>query len=71
MFDKSPIKKINAKELSAMARQPLSEYMKSNQRFIVIACELYWSPCIDKFTQINKHLEEQKQGGGPQSRRYK
>lgn len=25
-----------------------------------MACELYWSPCIDKFHQVNQFLEENK-----------
>lgn len=59
MFNQSMIKKINAKTLSELIKQPLEEYYQ--QKYLVIACEFYWAPCIDKFYQVQLYLEEKKQ----------
>ena len=35
------------------------EYLKSDKKFLVITCELYHAPCIDKFYQVSELLDEE------------
>jgi len=58
MFEQSLIKKINAKSLSQLATQPLKTYMDQRDKYVIVACELYWAPCIDKVYQIDEYLQE-------------
>ena len=51
MFDDSNIKKISAASLEALAKG------SPDAKYIVIVCEFYFGPCVDKFYQIDEFLK--------------
>ena len=54
MFESSRIEKISAAKLESIAKG------SPEAKYIVIVCELYFGPCIDKFYQIDEFLSNQK-----------